>query len=70
MTETRTKLRAARILAGLTAEEAAKRLGVHPNSLLSWERGDTEPMGMNLLALSRLYKLSPEDLLEEATEVI
>ena len=70
MTDTRTKLRAARILSGLTAEEAAKRLGVHPNSLLSWERGDAEPMGMNLLALSRLYKLSPEDLLEEREEVI
>lgn len=64
MTETRTNLRNARLEAGLTAEQVAQKLGVHPNSLLMWERGETEPMGQSLLNLSKLYQKSPDELLK------
>lgn len=60
----RTNLRNARLAAGLTAEEAARIIGVHPNSLLMWERGETEPLGRRLLDLSKLYQKSPDELLK------
>lgn len=61
----RQKMRDARNAAHLTADEAAKRIGVHVNALLRWERGDAEPMGANLIALSSLYGVSPDELLEK-----
>ncbi len=64
MTETRTNLRNARLEAGLTAEQAARKIGVHPNSLLMWERGKTEPLGQSLIDLSKLYQKSPDELLK------
>lgn len=65
MTETRTNLRNARLEVGLTAEEAAQKVGVHPNSLLMWERGETEPLGKSLLKLSEIYQKSPDWLLKD-----
>ena len=64
MTETRTNLRNARLEAGCTAEQAARKIGVHPNSLLMWERGETEPLGQSLIDLSKLYQKSPDELLK------
>ena len=60
----RQKMRDARLLAHLTADEAAEKIGVHVNALLRWERGESDPMGSNLIALSRLYGCSPEQLME------
>ena len=57
-------MRDARLLAHLTAEEAAERIGVHVNALLRWERGEADPMGTNLIALAKLYGCSPESLME------
>ena len=56
-------MRDARLLAHLTADEAAEKVGVHANALLRWERGEADPMGSNLIALSKLYGVSPETLL-------
>ena len=64
MTETRTNLRNARLDAGFTAEQVAQKIGVHPNSLLMWERGETEPLGKSLIELSKLYQKSPDWLLK------
>lgn len=61
----RQKMRDARLMAHLTADEAAKRIGVHVNALLRWERGEADPMGSNLIALSKLYGVSPDELLKE-----
>lgn len=57
-------MRDARMLAHLTADEAAEKVGVHVNALLRWERGEADPMGSNLIALSKLYGCSPELLIE------
>lgn len=60
----RQKMRDARRMAHLTANEAAGLIGVHVNALLRWERGEADPKGSNLIALSKLYGVSPEALLE------
>ena len=53
---------------GLKASEVADAIAVHPNALLRWENGLAEPMGSNLIKLSRLYGCSPEYLLEQTNE--
>lgn len=59
-------MRDARLLSHMTAEEAAERIGVHQNALLRWERGESDPKGSNLIALSRLYQRSPEFLMKSS----
>lgn len=53
---------------GLKASEVANAVGVHPNALLRWESGAAEPMGSNLIKLSKLYGCSPEYLLEQTDD--
>ena len=54
---------------GLKATEVAENaVGVHPNALLRWESGVAEPMGSNLIKLSKLYGCSPEYLLEQTDD--
>lgn len=36
-------LRAVRIARGMTAIDLAKQVGVHPNTIYFWERGDSQP---------------------------
>lgn len=59
-------MRDARLLSHMTAEEAAERIGVHQNALLRWERGESDPKGSNLIALSQLYQRSPEFLMKSS----
>lgn len=60
----RNKMRAARISKGLTAKDVARELGVHENAVLRWESGASEPLGSNLIKLSKLYE-APADVLME-----
>ena len=48
---------------GITSDEAACRLGVHPNTYSNWELGKTTPTGDNLTKLVHLYGGAPEYLL-------
>lgn len=59
----RQNMRAERARSGLSMREAAEAIGVHPNALSRWEHGESEPTASNLIALSRLYRCSPEYLL-------
>lgn len=61
-------MKAERIRRGMSAVEVADKIGVHVNALLRWENGTTEPMGENLIRLSKLYDVSPEYLLEQTTK--
>lgn len=63
----RRNMRAERIRNGFTAQQVADRLDVSLNSVLGWERGEVEPGGQNLISLARLYRCSPEYLLETTT---
>lgn len=59
----RKNMKAERARSGFTAEEVAQKIGVHPNALLRWENGESEPLGSNLVSLSKLYDCSPGYLL-------
>ena len=56
-----------RIRCQMTQEFVAETLGVSRQSVSKWENGSSDPNTSNLIALSNLYKISPEELLECAT---
>lgn len=56
-----------RIRCQMTQEFVAETLGVSRQSVSKWENGSNDPNTSNLIALSKLYKISPEELLECAT---
>lgn len=64
VTELRKNMRAERARNNLTIEQVADKLDVHPNAVRRWERGQAEPTASNLIALSKLYRCTPEYLLD------
>ena len=56
-----------RIRCQMTQEFVAETLGVSRQSVSKWENGSSDPNTSNLIALAKLYKISPEELLESAT---
>lgn len=55
-------LKVARVAAGFTQREAAKRLGVTPSAVCSWETGAAEPRASTFMAACRLYDVAPEEI--------
>ena len=53
----------------MTQEFVAETLGVSRQSVSKWENGSSDPNTSNLIALAKLYKISPEELLECATRI-
>ena len=49
---------------GMTQEFVAEQLGVSRQAVSKWENGTSDPTTTNLLALAKLYGISPEDLLK------
>ena len=58
-----------RIRCQMTQEFVAETLGVSRQSVSKWENGSSDPNTSNLIARAKLYKLSPEELLECATRI-
>ena len=58
-----------RIRCQMTQEFVAETLGVSRQSVSKWENGSSDPNTSNLIALAKLYKISPEELLGCATEI-
>ena len=56
-----------RIRCQMTQEFVVETLGVSRQSVSKWENGSSDPNTSNLIALAKLYKISPEELLECAT---
>ena len=56
-----------RIRRQMTQEFVAETLGASRQSVSKWENGSSDPNTSNLIALAKLYKISPEELLECAT---
>lgn len=56
-----------RIRCQMTQEFVAETLGVSRQSVSKWENGSSDPNTSNLIALAKLYQISPEELLECAT---
>ena len=58
------RLAALRRERGYTGEGLAQRLQVSPQAVSKWENGTSDPSTSNLLALTRLYGVSAEELLK------
>lgn len=48
---------------GLSQEEVARKLGVHVNTIRSWEQNETIPGSLNLMKLADFYGCTPDYLL-------
>ena len=59
----RITMKAARINAGLTMDEACKALKVSKTTILNWEKGYSLPDADKAVALSELYKLPLENII-------
>jgi DNA-binding XRE family transcriptional regulator len=55
-------LAAARVNAGLTQKDVAKKLKISKNTLISWEKGNSEPKASQSYALSELYKIPLDNI--------
>ena len=49
----------------MTQEFVAESLGVSRQAVSKWENGMSDPNTSNLIALAKLFKISPEELLNE-----
>ena len=61
-------LKSHRIRCKMTQEFVAEHLGVSRQAVSKWENGTSDPSTANLLALAKLYGISADDLLKEATQ--
>lgn len=56
-------IKSARIKTGMTQEEAAGKLGVHPTTLNKYESGARFPSGKVLAKMSKLFKVPLDELI-------
>lgn len=56
-------LKAARVNASMTQEEAAKEIDVHRQSIMAWENGDTPIKTAQLMALCQIYNVSIDNII-------
>lgn len=61
-------LKAHRLRCQMTQEFVAETLGVSRQSVSKWENGASDPNTSNLIALAKLYNVSPEELLHCITK--
>lgn len=52
----------------MTQEFVAEHLGVSRQAVSKWENGTSDPSTSNLLALAKLFGVSPEELLKQVKE--
>ena len=52
----------------MTQEFVAEAIGVSRQAVSKWESGAADPSTSNLLALAKLYGVSPEELLKSVEE--
>lgn len=55
-------LAAARVNAGLTQEEVAKKMGISKNTLVKWEKGGSEPSISQGRKLSAIYDMPLDNI--------
>ena len=58
-------LKAHRMRCQMTQEFVAEALGVSRQAVSRWETGTADPSTSNLIALAKLFGVSPEELLRE-----
>lgn len=55
-------LAAARVNANMTQEEVAKTMRVGKQTIVAWEKGDSEPKVSQAMALSLLYRIPLDNI--------
>ena len=60
MAEIQIRLAAARVNAGMTQGDVAKRLGISKQTIVNWEKGRNAPGIPEIEMLARIYKI-PQD---------
>ena len=65
-----TEIKKERIRTGLTQEEAAKKIGVHPTTLNKYESGARYPSGKVLANMAKLFQVPMDSLLKGEAEAI
>lgn len=58
-------LKAHRVRCNMTQAFVAEAVGVSRQAVSKWESGTSEPSTSNLLALAKLFEISPEELLKD-----
>ena len=58
-------IKAHRMRCQMTQEFVAEALGVSRQAVSKWENGTSDPSTSNLIALAKLFNISPEELLSE-----
>lgn len=58
-------IKANRMRCQMTQEFVAESLGVSRQAVSKWENGSSDPSTSNLIALAKLFQVSPEDLLRD-----
>ena len=48
-------------------EELANILGVSAQAVSKWEKGQSDPSTTNLIALAKIFNITPEEMLKEIT---
>ena len=49
----------------MTQEFVAEAIGVSRQAVSKWENGTSDPSTSNLIAISKLFNITPEELLKE-----
>ena len=57
-------IKAIRKSKGLSQQELAVKLNVVRQTVSKWEQGISEPSTSNMIALAKLYRVTPEELLK------
>ena len=51
----------------MTQEFVAETLGVSRQAVSKWEKGQSDPSTTNLIALAKIFDITPEEMLKEIT---
>lgn len=58
-------LKSYRMQCQMTQEFVADAIGVSRQAVSKWESGSSDPSTSNLIALAKLFKISPEEMINE-----
>ena len=56
-----------RVRCNMTQEFLADRLGVSRQAVSKWEKGQSDPSTTNLIALAKIFNITPKEMLKEIT---
>lgn len=59
----RVSLKAARVNADMTQDQAGKALGVSKSTIINWERGDSSPKYEMMLKICSLYNVPLDNII-------